>query len=202
MIGEDGRMTEEAGERFAGLTTAEAQGGGASRRCASEGRLRGEEPYAHSVPFSHRSGERIEPLISLQWFCRMDELAKPAIEVVERDQVRIVPDSYKRVYLDWMRNIRPWCISRQLWWGHRLPVWYCDACEETYRRRDAAGALRRLRRRAAPGRGRARHLVQLGAVAVRGARLARRDARSCAPSTPPTCWSRRARSSSSGSPGW
>ena len=84
------------------------------------------------MPFSHRSGERIEPLISLQWFCRMDELAAPAIEVVEDDRVRIVPDNYKRVYLDWMRNIRPWCISRQLWWGHRLPVWYCDRCEETY----------------------------------------------------------------------
>ena len=82
------------------------------------------------MPFSHRSGERIEPLISLQWFCRMDELAAPAIEVVERDEVRIVPDSYKRVYLDWMHNIRPWCISRQLWWGHRLPVWYGPGGEE------------------------------------------------------------------------
>ena len=96
-----------------------------------EGRLRAEEPYTHSVPFSHRSGERIEPLISLQWFCRMDELAKPAIEVVERDEVRIAPEQWKRVYLDWMREIRPWCVSRQLWWGHRIPVWYCDACEET-----------------------------------------------------------------------
>ncbi len=63
---------------------------------------------------------------------RMDDLARPAIEVVERDEVRIVPENYKRVYLDWMRNIRPWCISRQLWWGHRIPVWYCDACGETY----------------------------------------------------------------------
>ncbi len=62
----------------------------------------------------------------------MDELAKPAIEVVERDQVRFVPGRWKRVYLDWMDRLRPWCVSRQLWWGHRLPVWYCDACEETY----------------------------------------------------------------------
>jgi valyl-tRNA synthetase len=61
----------------------------------------------------------------------MDELARPAIEVVERDEVRIAPPQWKRVYLDWMREIRPWCISRQLWWGHRIPVWYCDACEET-----------------------------------------------------------------------
>ena len=62
----------------------------------------------------------------------MDELAKPAIEVVERDEVRITPPQWKRVYLDWMREIRPWCVSRQLWWGHRIPVWYCDPCEETY----------------------------------------------------------------------
>ena len=174
VIGPDGRLTEEAGE-FAGLSAAEAQEAVVAA-LREEGRLRAEEPYTHSVPFSHRSGERIEPLISLQWFCRMDELAKPAIEVVERDEVRIAPEQWKRVYLDWMREIRPWCISRQLWWGHRIPVWYCDACEETYRRRGGAGALRRLRWRAAPGGGRARHLVQLGALALRDARLARRDA--------------------------
>jgi valyl-tRNA synthetase len=131
VIGPDGRMTEEAGERFAGMTAAEAKAA-VVEALRAEGLLRAEEPYVHSVPFSHRSGERIEPLISLQWFCRMDELAKPAIEVVERDEVRIAPAQWKRVYLEWMNNIRPWCISRQLWWGHRIPVWYCDACEETF----------------------------------------------------------------------
>jgi valyl-tRNA synthetase len=130
VIGPDGRMTEEAGERFAGLTAAEAQKTVVAA-LREEGRLGAEEAYVHSVPFSHRSGARIEPLISLQWFCRMDELAKPAIEAVERDEVRIAPPQWKRVYLEWMREIRPWCISRQLWWGHRIPVWYCDACEET-----------------------------------------------------------------------
>src|SRR6188472_4547022 len=129
VIGPDGRMTEEAG-KFAGLTAAEAQTA-VVETLREEGRLRAEEPYLHSVPFSHRSGERIEPLISLQWFCRMDELARPAIEVVERDEVRITPPQWKRVYRDWMEEIRPWCISRQLWWGHRIPVWYCDACKET-----------------------------------------------------------------------
>ena len=123
IIGEDGRMLEEAGERFAGLTVAEAQEAVVSA-LKEEGVLEAEEPYVHSVPFSHRSGERIEPLISLQWFCRMEELAGPAIEAVERDEVRITPERWKRVYLDWMREIRPWCISRQLWWGHRIPVWY------------------------------------------------------------------------------
>jgi valyl-tRNA synthetase len=129
-IGEDGRMSEAAGE-FAGRTVEEAQEA-VVERLREQGLIRGERPYTHSVPFSHRSGRRIEPLISLQWFCRMDELAKPAIEVVERGEVRIVPERWQRVYLDWMAGLRPWCVSRQLWWGHRLPVWYCDACEETY----------------------------------------------------------------------
>ena len=130
-IGPDGRLTEEAGGRFAGLTAAEAQAA-VIAALREEDALRAEEPYVHSVPFSHRSGERIEPLISLQWFCRMDELAKPAIDAVESERVRIAPSQWKRVCLDWMREIRPWCVSRQLWWGHRIPVWYCDACEETW----------------------------------------------------------------------
>ncbi|HEV7615174.1 MAG TPA: valine--tRNA ligase [Solirubrobacterales bacterium] len=129
VIGPDGRLTAEAGE-FAGMSAAEAQAA-VVEALRAEGRLRAEEPYSHSVPFSHRSGERIEPLISLQWFCRMDELAQPAIEAVEADAVRIAPEQWKRVYLNWMREIRPWCVSRQLWWGHQIPVWYCDACEET-----------------------------------------------------------------------
>ena len=123
VIGEDGRMSEQAGERFAGKTIEEAQDTVVSDLRA-EGAIRSEEPYTHSVPFSHRSGARIEPLISLQWFCRMDELAKPAIEVVESNEVRFVPERWQRVYLAWMAEIRPWCVSRQLWWGHRLPVWY------------------------------------------------------------------------------
>jgi valyl-tRNA synthetase len=129
VIGPDGRLNAEAGE-FEGMTAAEAQNA-VVVALREAGALRDEQPYAHSVPFSDRSGERIEPLISLQWFCRMDELAAPAIKVVEDDEVRIVPAQWKRVYLDWMREIRPWCVSRQLWWGHRIPVWYCGDCEET-----------------------------------------------------------------------
>ncbi len=130
VIGEDGRLNAAAGEAYEGLTAAEAQ-----ERIVADlraaGRLSGERPYEHSVPFSHRSGQRIEPLISLQWFCRMDELAAPAIEVVREGRVRFTPERWGRVYIDWMEGIRPWCVSRQLWWGHQLPVWYCDACEET-----------------------------------------------------------------------
>jgi valyl-tRNA synthetase len=129
VIGEDGRMNAAAGERFEGMTADEARDAVVAG-LRDEGLLRGEGEYVHSVPFSHRSGERIEPLISLQWFCRMDELAAPAIGVVERDEVRITPEQHKRVYLDWMNNIRPWCVSRQLWWGHRIPVWYGPEGEE------------------------------------------------------------------------
>jgi valyl-tRNA synthetase len=128
-IGEDGLMTAAAGEDFEGMTVAEANAAVVAA-LREQGSLRAEQPYRHSVPFSERSGERIEPLISLQWFCRMDELAAPAIEVVERDEVRIVPENYKRVYLNWMREIRPWCVSRQLWWGHQIPVWYGPGREE------------------------------------------------------------------------
>ena len=131
VIGEDGRMTEQAGERFAGLTVAEAKEA-VLGALEAEGLLRGEQPLTHDVPTSQRSGELIEPLVSLQWFMRMHELAKPAIAAVKRGDVRFFPERWGQVYLDWMEEIRPWCISRQLWWGHRLPVYYCDACEETY----------------------------------------------------------------------
>jgi valyl-tRNA synthetase len=127
VIGEDGRMTGEAGERFAGLTAMQAREVVVAA-LREEGRIAAEDPYEHEVPFSHRSGERIEPLISLQWFMNMQELAQPAIEAVRDGRVRIVPDNHRRVYLDWMAGIRPWCISRQLWWGHRLPVYYCETC--------------------------------------------------------------------------
>jgi valyl-tRNA synthetase len=129
VIGEDGRITADAPERFAGLTVADAQRAVVDE-LRGEGLIASTERYVHTVPFSHRSGERIEPLVSLQWFMRMDELARPAIEAVTSGRVRFHPERYTRVYLDWLENIRPWVISRQLWWGHRLPVWYRR--EETY----------------------------------------------------------------------
>jgi valyl-tRNA synthetase len=129
VIGEDGRMTSEAPERFAGLTVAEAQKAVVAE-LSEQGLIARTEPYVHDVPFSQRSGERIEPLISLQWFMNMEQLARPAIAAVTSGQIEFHPENHKRVYLDWMENIRPWCISRQLWWGHRLPVYYRGS--ETY----------------------------------------------------------------------
>jgi len=124
VIGEDGCMEgEDVPERFAGLTT-EAARTAIADELRELGLLSRTEVYEHEVPVSQRSGRRIEPLISLQWFMRMDELAKPAIDVVKDGTVRFHPESQRKVYLDWMENIRPWCVSRQLWWGHQLPVWY------------------------------------------------------------------------------
>src|SRR4051794_18615893 len=127
-IGEDGRMTGLVGA-YEGLTVAEAQAQVVADLDAA-GAIREREPSTHTVPFSHRSGQRIEPLISLQWFMKMDELAAPAIAAVQDGRITIHPESQSRRYVDWLENIRPWCISRQLWWGHQIPVWYRG--EETY----------------------------------------------------------------------
>ncbi len=89
-----------------------------------------EEDYVLNIPRSQRGGEVIEPMISLQWFLRMEGLAQPALEAVRSGRIHIVPDHFTKVYYNWLENIQDWCISRQLWWGHRIPVWYCQDCQQ------------------------------------------------------------------------
>jgi valyl-tRNA synthetase len=89
-----------------------------------------EEPYMMNIPRSQRGGEIIEPMISTQWFVRIQPLAEAGLEAVRDGRIRIIPDRFKKVYYNWLENIEDWCISRQLWWGHRIPVWTCQDCSE------------------------------------------------------------------------
>ncbi len=103
------------------------------------------EDRAHSVPYGDRSGVVIEPWLTDQWYVNAEELARPAIEAVETGRVRFVPENWSKTYFEWMRNIQPWCISRQLWWGHRIPAWYGPdgtvfVAESQHQARDAAAA--------------------------------------------------------------
>jgi valyl-tRNA synthetase len=123
VIGLDGRMNEEAG-LFAGLTQEEANEQIVAR-LREAGQLESAEPYRHAVGHCSRTKNRVEPLISLQWFCDMTELARPAVEAIRSGTVRFTPAAQADVALRFLENIRPWCISRQLWWGQQIPVWYC-----------------------------------------------------------------------------
>src|SRR5215475_7629044 len=134
VIGFDGRMTGEIPDLLIGLTEEEASDY-VVEWLRKEGRLEKRESYRHSVGHCERSGTRIQPLVSLQWWCDMKELAAPAIEAIESGRVTFHPPVQNRVALDWLKSIRPWNVSRQLWWGHQLPIWYCPdghvICSET-----------------------------------------------------------------------
>ncbi|RDV84813.1 valine--tRNA ligase [Ammonifex thiophilus] len=127
VIGFDARMTEEAGERYRGLDRWEAR-----RRVVEDLRAQGllekEEDIVHAVGHCYRCGEVVEPMISKQWFVRMKPLAEPAVAAVEEGRIRFIPERFTKIYLNWVKNIKDWCISRQLWWGHRIPVWHCADC--------------------------------------------------------------------------
>ena len=86
------------------------------------------ENYTHNVGRCYRCNDVVEPTVSKQWFLRVGPLAKPAIEAVREGRTRIIPKNWEKTYFEWMENIRDWCISRQIWWGHRIPAWYCKSC--------------------------------------------------------------------------
>ena len=126
VIGEDGRMTAEAGP-YAGQDRLEAREALVAALDA-EGLLAGVTDHVHAVGHCQRCGTVIEPLLSTQWFVRIGPLAEQAIEAVRQDRTTFVPGNWTRTYEEWMTGIHDWCISRQLWWGHRIPAWHCDAC--------------------------------------------------------------------------
>ncbi|TVQ33839.1 MAG: valine--tRNA ligase, partial [Geminicoccaceae bacterium] len=123
ILDENGRLNDAVPEAYRGLDRFEAR-----KRVVADlealGALVQVEPYTHMVPFGDRSNTVIEPFLTDQWFCDAGTLAKPAIEAVETGRTRFVPKQWEATYFEWMRNIQPWCISRQLWWGHRIPAWY------------------------------------------------------------------------------
>ena len=116
--------------KYAGMTTDEARKEIVKDLQAS-GNLKSIEPLKHEVGTCYRCHTTVEPMVSRQWFVKMEPLAKPAIECVKDGRTQFVPERFSKVYLNWMENIRDWCISRHLWWGHRIPAWYCDECGET-----------------------------------------------------------------------
>ncbi|EDS11824.1 valine--tRNA ligase [Anaerotruncus colihominis DSM 17241] len=125
----DDATINENGGKYKGLTREECR-----RQIVKDledgGFLKAVEPYKHNVGSCYRCGSVIEPRVSKQWFVKMEPLAKPAVEAVRSGRTRFIPERFDKIYFNWMENIKDWCISRQLWWGHRIPAWYCTGCGE------------------------------------------------------------------------
>jgi valyl-tRNA synthetase len=127
-IGDDGRMTPEAGP-FEGLDRFECRQA-VVKALKEQGLLEKIEPYRHSIGHCYRCKTIVEPNLSRQWFVKVKPLAEKAVAAVEKGETRIVPEVWTKTYYEWMNNIRDWCISRQIWWGHQIPAWTCSGCEQ------------------------------------------------------------------------
>jgi valyl-tRNA synthetase len=135
---EQGLVTAEGGP-FAGLDRVQARQQ-VKAKIKALGLERGGKAHLHAVGHCQRCHTIVEPMLSTQWFVKMEPLAKPAIEAVEQGKTRFVPETWSKTFFHWMNNIRDWCISRQLWWGHRIPAWYCAACQRPTVAREAPAA--------------------------------------------------------------
>ena len=128
VIADDGKMNALAG-KYEGMPSLECR-----KQIVEElkelGCLVKIEPLHHNVGHCYRCNHTVEPIVSKQWFVKMEPLAKPAVDVVRKKSVKFVPDRFSKIYFNWMENVRDWCISRQLWWGHRIPAYYCQDCGE------------------------------------------------------------------------
>lgn len=129
ILNEDGTLNELTPKPFRGMDRAQARKE-IIKAIKELGLFDEEKPYKHVAPHSERSKTIIEPKLSKQWYVRMQDLAKPAAEAARSEELKFYPNTWKKTYLYWLDNIQDWCISRQLWWGHRIPIWYCNSCDE------------------------------------------------------------------------
>ncbi len=127
---DDGAIMNENAGKYQGMTRYECREA-VVKELEKTGNLEKIEPHAHNVGHCYRCHDTVEPIVSKQWFVKMEPLAKPAISAVRKKSIKFIPPRFTKIYYNWMENIKDWCISRQLWWGHRIPAYYCDECGET-----------------------------------------------------------------------
>ena len=165
VIGDDGFMTAEAG-RFQGMDRFACRTA-VVEALQEKGLVEKIEPHPHSVGHCYRCKTIVEPNLSRQWFVKAKPLAEKAIQAVDTGKTRIIPETWKKTYYEWMYNIKDWCISRQIWWGHQIPAWTCEDCEKIAVAHGGAGHLPVLRKQPAGKRNRCSgHLVQFGPLAL------------------------------------